>query len=301
VVGAPRAQTPRLGTPAQRVLWDALDGDPSTASQARWVEVVLQGLIALNVVAVVLETVPGVGGALAPWWRPFEVLSVLVFSVEYLARLWSAPAAAPGRTAAQARWDYVRSPLALIDLAALAPFYLGGAGLDLRVLRAVRVFRLLRVAKLARYVGALRVVSRVLRAKQEQLAVVGAGLVLLLILSASLIYFAEHDAQADKFGSIPEAMWWAVATLTTIGYGDIYPITVLGKVLAAVISVCGIAFFALPAGILGAGFLEAFQGAPVGPGSATAPGEAPGSEALPAACPACGCRCGSGAGASPRA
>jgi voltage-gated potassium channel len=252
----PAFQAKRL----QRRVWDALDGDPDTAPEARWVELTLQALIIINVIAVIVETVPEVRATIGTLLARLEVFSIAVFTIEYVARLWSAPAAGRyGARPATARARYAVTPLALVDLAVIIPGLLGGVGLDLRVLRVLRLFRLLRVAKLMRYVRAVRVIGRVLRAKREQLAVVAIALGLLLVISASLVYEVEHDAQPDRFASIPGAMWWAVATLTTVGYGDVYPVTPIGKVLGAIIAVCGIAFFALPAGILGAGFLEAFQ------------------------------------------
>jgi voltage-gated potassium channel len=250
----------RASRQLQRRVWDALDGDPETAPEARWIELALQALIITNVVAVVVETMPGVRTSAGAWLDGFEIFSIAVFTLEYLARLWSAPAAGKyGITPTRARFRYARTPLALVDLAVILPAFIAGVGLDLRVLRVLRLIRLLRVAKLMRYVRAVRVIGRVLRAKRDQLTIVAVALGLLLVISASLVYGVEHDAQPERFASIPDAMWWAVATLTTVGYGDVYPVTPLGKLLGAIIAVGGIAFFALPAGILGAGFLEILQ------------------------------------------
>ena len=133
----------------------------------------------------------------------------------------------------------------------------------MRFIRIARVFRLLRLAKLARYSEALRTVINVGRRKKKELSVTLLVLSLLLVLASCLVYYVEHEAQPDQFSSIPASMWWAVATLTTVGYGDIYPVTVLGKVLASVIAILGIRMFGLPAGVLGAGFVAA--GCPEGP------------------------------------
>jgi voltage-gated potassium channel len=255
-----REPSERPASSLRRRVWDALDGDPDTGPEVRWIEIALQVVIIANVVAVVVETIPGVRDIAGTSLDRFETFSIAVFTVEYLARLWSAPAAGRyGAGPVSARARFARTPLALVDLAVILPAFVGGTGLDMRVLRVLRLVRLLRVAKLVRYVRAVRLIGVVLRAKREELTVVVIGLGLLLVISASLVYGAEHDAQPDRFASIPDAMWWAVATLTTVGYGDVYPVTPIGKLLGALIAVVGIAMFALPAGILGAGFLEAFQ------------------------------------------
>jgi voltage-gated potassium channel len=129
-------------------------------------------------------------------------------------------------------------------------------GIDLRFLRILRMMRILRIAKLGRYSQSLQILQRVMAAKKEQLLCTVFVLVLLVIVAASLLYYAENHVQPEAFSSIPAAMWWAVSTLTTVGYGDIYPMTGLGKFMASIIAVLGIGVFALPAGIFGAGFVE---------------------------------------------
>jgi voltage-gated potassium channel len=145
----------------------------------------------------------------------------------------------------------------LIDLMAILPFYLPFLlPADLIFLRSARLMRLMRVLKLGRYSDAIQVFFRVVRLKKEQLVVAGFGVGILLIFASSLMYYFEHEAQPSVFGSIPHAMWWAIITLTTVGYGDVYPVTDMGRFLAAVIALLGIGMFALPAGILSAGFVE---------------------------------------------
>jgi voltage-gated potassium channel len=130
---------------------------------------------------------------------------------------------------------------------------------DLRFLRVLRLFRLARVLKLGRYSEALRTLSRVLRSRKEELAVTASAVVMVLVISSSLMYYVEHGAQPKAFPNIPAAMWWGVVTLTTVGYGDIYPVTVLGKIAGAIIALSGIGLFALPAGILAGGFAQELQ------------------------------------------
>ncbi|MAE63994.1 MAG: potassium channel protein, partial [Phycisphaeraceae bacterium] len=145
-------------------------------------------------------------------------------------------------------------------LAAILPFYLPTTAMDARSLRAVRLVRVLRILKLARYSDALRTFGRVFVAQKEPLGLTVFLLMLLLVMSASFMYYAEREAQPEVFSSIPATMWWAVATLSTVGYGDTFPVTEWGRVLGSIIAFLGIGMFALPTGILGAGFIEEYQG-----------------------------------------
>ena len=153
--------------------------------------------------------------------------------------------------------------LAIVDLLAILPFYLalapfpGVDDVDLRIFRAVRL--LARVARLGRYSSGVRTLLRVIEDKRSELVTVVLLLLVLLVMASSLMFFAEKEAQPDKFANIPQAMWWSIITLTTVGYGDVFPVTVGGRIVAGVIAIVGIGLFALPAGILGSGFLEEIQ------------------------------------------
>ncbi len=146
------------------------------------------------------------------------------------------------------------TPMALTDLAAILPSLLLIPGMDLRSLRIVRLIRLFRVAKLARYTDALEMIGKVLIEKKSELVVSIVIVLFMIILAASLIYVAEHDHQPDAFSSIPVTMWWAVTTLSTVGYGDMYPVTPIGRFLAGILAILGIGVFAVPTGILAAAF-----------------------------------------------
>lgn len=216
-------------------------------------------LILLNVAAMVLESVEGIRRLVPAWFTVFEYFSVIVFTVEYILRVWSCVEEPQYRGPLFGRIHFMLTPLALVDLLAVLPFYLPFFAVDLRVLRMFRLFRIMRImriAKLARYSDSLQMLMRVLRTKKEQLISTVFILLILLVVTASLMYYAENEAQPDVFSSIPEAMWWAAATLTTVGYGDVYPVTTIGRFMGAVIAVLGIGMFALPTGILGAGFVE---------------------------------------------
>lgn len=216
-------------------------------------------LIFANVATLMLETVPELQERYGAAFATFETVSVAVFSLEYLLRLWSADQSPRFRGVPRGRLRYALTPLAILDLLSVLPYWLAMTGLDLRVLRAIRLFRVLRVAKLVRYSSALQTFIRVIHAKREELVVTIGLLVMLLFWASSLIYYAERYAQPEEFSSIPAAMWWAICTLTTVGYGDVFPVTALGKVVASVISVLGIGIFALPTGILGAEFVAEIQ------------------------------------------
>jgi voltage-gated potassium channel len=214
------------------------------------------GLITLNIAAFVAETVPAYAAAYGPYLRAFEVFSVIIFTAEYALRLWTAvemPFLARMRPW-RARLHLATRGYLIIDLLAIAPFYLGGLlGLDLRVLR---VLRLLRFFKLSRYSPAMHTLLRVL--KNEQRSLMGAGLLLVaaLLLSSTGMYYIEGNAQPDKFGSVPQAAYWTMTTLTTVGYGDVTPITPLGKAWSMLTMLGGLCVLALPVAIISSGFAQ---------------------------------------------
>lgn len=213
-------------------------------------------LILANVVAVILETVDSLWHAYELWFHWFDVVSVSIFTVEYLARVWASAEreAVPGDGTWGRRMRYIFSPLALIDLIAILPFYLGHlTGFDLRILR---IFRLLRLLKLVRYSPALSSLARVIYAERQALLAAMVIMVGLEVFASSMMYLVEHKAQPDVFGSIPEALWWALATFTTVGYGDAVPITPMGKLLGGFVMLLGFVFYAVPIGIIASGFTD---------------------------------------------
>jgi voltage-gated potassium channel len=219
----------------------------------------IMSLILLNVLAVVLETVDPLFAAYEPLFFGFELLSVVIFTVEYLARLWSAiEAGAPYDRPVVGRLCYASQPLLLLDLIAILPFYLTAlVGVsDFRFLRALRLIRFLRLFRLVRYSESMQAFGRAFYLKRGQLVVAMTGNLILLVVASSLMYFAEHGAQPEAFPSIPGTMWWGIVTLTTVGYGDVTPVTPLGQVIGSAVAVLGIGLFALPASIMASGFIE---------------------------------------------
>ncbi len=213
-------------------------------------------LVVLNVTAVILESVKSIYLPYKTAFFLFEVVSVIIFSVEYLLRVWVCTCDPRYRHALRGRLQYMRSPMALVDLLAILPFYLYALGIDMRVVRVFRLFRVFRLAKLVRYSRATRALIQVLRDKKAEIGVTVFIMLALLIVSSTLMYYVENSAQPNQFSSIPAAMWWGIATLTTVGYGDIAPVTALGKLLATLIAILGIGMFALPAGIFGSAFID---------------------------------------------
>lgn len=240
-------------------VWEIVDAPHNGDPVERGFEMSILVLILLNVAAVVLQSVRALELRFGTAFYAFEVFSVAVFSAEYLARLWSCVEDPRFRGAVRGRIRLVRRPMAVIDLLSILPFFVLFTVVDLRVLRAARLFRLVRLLKAARYIAALSLIRTVVRAKREELVLAGALMAVLLVIASSVIYYVENAAQPEKFSSIPASMWWAVATLTTVGYGDVYPVTPIGRLAGACISIAGIGFFALPTAILGAGFAEAVK------------------------------------------
>ncbi len=221
-----------------------------------WFDYSLAALIVLNVIAVVLETEPALYTRYAPLFQSFETFSVTVFCIEYVLRLWSCTADPRYCHPIWGRLRFAFRPLTLVDLAAIVPSLLPFVVTDLRFLRSLRLLRMVRVLKIGRYSDAMGLLAGVLRSRRAELVVMFFVLSIVLLCSAGAIYYAEHEAQPEAFSSILASMWWAVITLTTIGYGDVYPRTALGKVLGGLIAICGIGIVALPTAIIASGFSE---------------------------------------------
>ncbi len=174
--------------------------------------------------------------------------------------MWSCTADEKFRHPLFGRIKYFFTPFAIVDLLAILPFYLPRLiSVDLRFLRALRLIRLFRVLKMARYNDAIATLKNVILKKREELMVTVFTVFIFLILLSSAVYLVENPVQPDVFPDIPTAMWWGVVTMTTVGYGDIYPITALGRIFAAIVSILGVGLFALPAGFLASGFSEEIQ------------------------------------------
>ena len=226
---------------------------PTTLSYA--VNFFLFSLIILNVAAVTLESIASVRTRWQDQLTAFELVSVFIFTVEYLLRIWSAPEHQDlsGETGSQKRKAYIFSFTGVIDLLAILPYLLQLIGLsaDMRMLRVLRLARLL---KISHYTSALEDLMSAIYSERKAFLAALYLLILALFLSSSLIYVAENEVQPDVFSSIPETMWWSIVTLTTVGYGDVSPVTAVGKLIGATTAMMGVCSIALLTGIIGAGF-----------------------------------------------
>lgn len=212
-------------------------------------------LIALSIISIILESFASIYDKYHPVFQVFEIITVVVFTIEYLLRIWTADLLFP--EAKHPHLKYIFSFMAIIDLLAILPFYLPFISADLRFLRMMRLFRLfrlLRVFKLGRYFDALQVIVKVIRTSGPQLIMSVVICFFVMLFSAIIMYTVENPVQPEQFPNVISALWWAICTLTTVGYGDVYPITAVGKFFASVISLVGIGIIAIPTGIIAAGF-----------------------------------------------
>lgn len=220
-------------------------------------DIFIPSLIILNVLAIIFESIPIVKKSYVHYLEWFDSFSVIIFSVEYLLRLYVSDLLYPSLSRIKAILKYMRSPLGIIDLLAILPFYIPFmVDLDLRILRVFRLFRIIRLLKLGHYIKSFHLIMKVIKGKSSELLVTLSLALVILFLTSIMMFNLEYEAQPDKFQSIFQALWWSVATLTTIGYGDIYPITPYGQVLAAITAIFGIGLIAIPTSIISMGFLD---------------------------------------------
>lgn len=222
--------------------------EESDTPVGRAFDLFIQTLIVLSLISFSIETLPNLSESAQSWLRGFEVFSVIVFSIEYLLRVY----------VATPRSRYIFSFFGIIDIVAIVPFYLG-TGVDLRSIRTLRLLRLFRIFKLARYSAAVRRFHVALRIAKEEIVLFLGATLILLYLAALGIYYFESDAQPEQFGSVFHSLWWAVATLTTVGYGDVYPITVGGRIFTFLILLIGLGVISMPAGLVASALAKARQ------------------------------------------
>jgi voltage-gated potassium channel len=240
---------------------------PEVLGNERWdkfINVFIIILIVLNVFAVMLETVPEYHDDPTEqrFFFYFDLFSVIVFTIEYVLRLWSSNHDPRYRHPILGRLKYMLTPSALIDLLAFLPFYLVSVfSFDLRIIRLLRLLRFLRLFQLTAYMSATQMILNVFKRRASELILSLVLMLFLIIIASSALYFAEHlhPVSGDQFTSIPASVWWAIVTLTTTGYGDMVPMTIAGKIASSIIMLTGVAIFALPAGIITAGFLDEFR------------------------------------------
>ena len=235
-------------------IWEILEKSNSNDKVSFYTDIFLITLIIFNIVAVLLETVESIYSRYALEFLIFERFSTLVFLIEYILRIWVCVEEKIKNNKLITRLKYASTWPAIIDLLAVLSGLLPMIfEVDLRILRALRMLRLL---KFSRYFKVMNLLLGVLKEEKQSFLAAMFLLTIAMLIASTGIYLFEKDAQPDKFSSIPEAMWWAIATLTTIGYGDVTPVTGMGKFFGAIIAIIGIGVVALPSGILASGFTD---------------------------------------------
>ncbi len=229
--------------------------DPNDIT-GKTVDLFLIILITLNVIAIVLQSVVGLSVKYYGVFRIFEIVSVIIFSVEYILRLWSCNVTNKYDGIFLGRLKFGLAPLSLVDFFAILPFYLPLViAVDLRFLRVLRLFRLFRVFKFSRYFEAMNIIGRVFKKKRGELIITLFTVFLLLLIFSGFMFQIESRAQPENFSSIPQAMWWGISAVTPIDFG-LRPVTILGKILSSIVAFLGVGLFALPAGIISSGLAE---------------------------------------------
>jgi voltage-gated potassium channel len=213
-------------------------------------------IIVLNILAILLDSVHAIHTEYHVYFYQFEMFSVVLFTLEYIGRIYCIVENPKFKDPISGRIKYVKTPMAIIDLLAFLPFYLTFLPIDLRFLRIIRLFGLFRMFKIARYMQALTIFKKIIYDRREQLLLSILFILFILVIISTVMFYVEREAQPDKFTSIPATMWWGIATLTTVGYGDMVPLTPLGKFLGGIFAITGVGLLALPAGILSSGFFE---------------------------------------------
>ena len=233
-----------------------LHATPYSGPLHRYIDQLIIWSVLVSVVCIVLETVPGIHAIFKYEFEVLEIATFSLFAVEYLARAYASCESPHYSHPVKGRLKYLVSIPALIDLVSILPYFLGLLLNQFMDTRFLRIFRLTRLLKVTRYTGTLNTLLKAIQREKRVLFASAFMMLLLVVLTASLGYELEHDAQPDKFNTIPDAMYWAVITLASVGYGDISPITPLGRAMTVIISLIGIGIFAIPAGLMASAFTD---------------------------------------------
>lgn len=210
----------------------------SDTPAGRAFDLTIQAFILISLFGFCVETLPDLSERTRSWLYAVEVATVAVFTIEYAARIW----------VADDKLRFAFSFYGVVDLVAILPFYLS-IGVDLRAVRLLRLFRVFRTLKLLRYTKAIDRFGRAFRDVREELILYLFATSLLIFLASIGIYYCESEAQPDRFGSVFHCFWWAIVTLTTVGYGDVYPVTVGGRVFTGFVLILGVGTVAVPSGL----------------------------------------------------
>ncbi|GAB6109051.1 ion transporter [Fusibacter bizertensis] len=245
----------------KRRTYEIIEKAQNNDKASKYFDILILVLIILNTLSIVLESFNTLNSMYKIQFRIFEIISVIIFSIEYMLRIWTSDIGYPSsRGKIGSAIKYIFSTMALIDLLAILPFYLPMIiPVDLRFLRMFRISRLLRILKINRYTKALSLIISVIKDKKDELLATVFVMGFMIMISATIMYYFETEVQPEAFPNIVASFWWSIATLTTVGYGDIYPITAMGKLFAGIIAILGIGLVALPTGIISSGFIVAIS------------------------------------------
>lgn len=259
---------PNLMSPYDRMrfaIFKTIDNEVKSSWASNCVDAVIMFLIVMSMVCTIAESFDALRDWYGEYFDYFETLTLVVFSIEYILRVWTADFKFPQTNSKRkSRIKFVFSGTGLLDLLAIIPFVFQIlfpvlSKYDLRLIRLLKVTRMLRVLKLNSFTSSVVVVGDVFFEKRYELGVTLFTTLIVMMVASTLLYYCENEVQPEQFSDILSTMWWAVATLTTVGYGDIYPITPLGKILGSVIAVLGLGVVALPTGLIGAAFIEKIE------------------------------------------
>lgn len=245
----------------KRRTYEIIEKAHNNDKQSKRFDMLILILIISNTVSIVLESFNSLSSMYETQFRIFEIFSVMVFSLEYILRIWTSDLSYPSKKGKVGSvFRYMFSTMALIDLFAILPFYLPMIiPVDLRFLRMFRISRLVRILKINRYTKALGLIISVIKDKKDELIATVFVMGFMIMISSTVMYYFETEVQPEAFPNIAASFWWSVATLTTVGYGDVYPITGIGKLFASIIAILGIGLVALPTGIISSGFISAIS------------------------------------------
>ena len=242
----------------ERALYYIVDEKDESNRLSKGFNYFLMVLIILSVGEMALETDDEIFLPHRKYFNLFDFFTVMVFSVEYFIRVMTAHLNPENKD--KNRWQsissYIFSFAGIVDLVSILPFYLTFTNIDLRVLRMIRLLRFFRVFKITRYNNSMKLVVDVIKDKSSEIGVIMGLIIIIMIISSFLLFYAEHDAQPEQFPNVLGCLWWAIVTMTTIGYGDVFPITLVGKIVCSTMALLGIGLVAMPTGIISAGFLE---------------------------------------------
>jgi len=242
----------------EKALYYLVDENDEHNRLSKFFNYFLMILIILSVGEMALETDDSIFVPYRHFFHTFDFFTVMVFSIEYIIRILTAHLnpKIKGKTRWQHIKNYIFSFAGIVDLLSILPFYLDFTSLDLRVVKTLRLFRFLRVFKIARYNESIKLVGDVIWNKRSEIGVIMGLIIIIMIIASFVMFYAEHKDNAEHFPNVLSCLWWAIVTMTTIGYGDVYPITTAGKVVGSIMALLGIGLVAMPTGIISAGFLE---------------------------------------------